>query len=85
MDARGMRIDIEKKCQIFAVTLGAWPASTTGLAVPKGGLRRMKIVETAEMAPTCHASYKLVETEEVAPTCHSFSVVETTEVAPTCH
>jgi hypothetical protein len=41
----------------------------------------MKIVETAELAPTCHAGCKLVETAEVAPTCHNFSAVETTEVA----
>jgi hypothetical protein len=28
---------------------------------------------------------KLVETAEIAPTCHNFSLVETTEVSPTCH
>jgi hypothetical protein len=48
-------------------------------------LAQMKIVETTEIAPTCHAGYKLVETAEVAPTCHNFRLVETTEVAPTCH
>jgi hypothetical protein len=48
-------------------------------------LAQMKIVETAEIAPTCHAGYQLVETAEVAPTCHNFAVVETAEVAPTCH
>ena len=52
---------------------------------PTRRLVQMKIVETTEIAPTCHAGYKLVETAEVAPTCHNFSLVETTEVAPTCH
>jgi hypothetical protein len=56
-----------------------------GVGSLQGGFAQMKIVETAEMAPTCHAGYKLVETAEVAPTCHNFSLVETTEVAPTCH
>jgi hypothetical protein len=45
----------------------------------------MKIVETAELAPTCHAGCKLVETAEIVPTCHNFSLAETTEVSPTCH
>jgi len=52
---------------------------------PTRRLAQMKIVETTEIAPTCHAGYKLVETAEVAPTCHNLSLVETTEVAPTCH
>jgi hypothetical protein len=30
----------------------------------------MKLVETAEVSPTCHADFKLVETAEIAPTCH---------------
>jgi hypothetical protein len=55
------------------------------LAVTLRRLEEMKIVQTAELVPTCHAGCKLVETAEVAPTCHNFSVVETTEVAPTCH
>jgi len=47
---------------------------------------RMKIMETTEIAPTCHSSIKLVETAEVAPTCHNnVKLVESTEVAPTCH
>jgi len=56
-----------------------------GVGSPTRRLAQMKIVETTEIAPTCHAGYKLVETAEVAPTCHNFSLVETTEVAPTCH
>jgi hypothetical protein len=54
--------------------------------IRKGERTSMKIVETAEVAPTCHSNFKLVETAEVAPTCHAgFKLVETAEVAPTCH
>jgi len=73
-----------KKYRKFAATPGG------GLHLLPGWQSRkeacaMKIVETAELAPTCHAGCKLVETAEIAPTCHNLSLVETTEVAPTCH
>jgi len=84
MDARGRRIDIEKK-----ECLNLPPVAVVCIYYRVGShtrrLAQMKIVETTEIAPTCHAGCKLVETAEVAPTCHNFSLVETTEVAPTCH
>jgi hypothetical protein len=50
------------------------------------GESRMKIIDIAEVAPTCHSNVKLVETAEVAPTCHSnVKLVESAETAPTCH
>jgi hypothetical protein len=84
MDARKAEIDCRKKCRILLS-----PGIRGAHLVPGWQFTRrlvqMKIVETAEMAPTCHAGYQLVETAEVAPTCHNFSLVETAEVAPTCH
>jgi hypothetical protein len=84
MDAARARIDCRKKYQILLSPRERGTHLVPGWQFTRR-LVQMKIVETAEMAPTCHAGYKLVETAEVAPTCHNFSLVETTEVAPTCH
>jgi len=84
MDALGRRIDGEKKLNLLTPQTAACIYYGVGSHTTRR-LVQMKIVETTEIAPTCHAGYKLVETAEVAPTCHNFSLVETTEVAPTCH